>query len=157
MPAPELTTEALWNLLAERSDGVLATIKRDGHPQLSNISYHYDPETRMLRTQAATFRAKYANMRRDPRVSIHVSSEDFRLWVVAEGTAEVGEPVQTHDDTVGQESVAYIRARYPELSDAEFDDHLAEYPILGRALIRIKVERIYGGNGTIARGIADES
>ncbi|HEU0164701.1 MAG TPA: TIGR03618 family F420-dependent PPOX class oxidoreductase [Thermomicrobiales bacterium] len=154
MPAPELTTDALWNLLAVRSDGVLATIKRDGRPQLSNISYHYDPETRILRTQAATFRAKYNNMLRDPRVSIHVSSEDFRLWVVAEGTAEVGEPVQTHDDAVGRESVAYIRARYPELSDAELEEHLAEYPVIGRALIAIKVERIYGGNGSIARGIS---
>ena len=36
---PDLTTDALWDLLATRGKGVLATIKRDGRPQLSNISY----------------------------------------------------------------------------------------------------------------------
>ena len=156
MVAPDLTTDALWNLLATKSDAVLATIKRDGRPQLSNISYHYDPETRILRTQAATFRAKYHNLTRDPRVSIHVTSDDFRLWVVAEGTAVVGEPVRSHDDEVGQATIAYIRARYPELTDDELEAHLAEYPIIDRALITITVDRIYGGNGSIAKGIAAE-
>jgi PPOX class probable F420-dependent enzyme len=141
-------------LLATRSDGILATIKRDGRPQLSNISFHFDPETRILRTQAAVFRAKYKNLQRDPRVSIHVSSEDFRLWVVAEGIADVGVPVQSHDDEVGQATIAYIRSRYPDLGDDELAAHLAEYPIIDRALITIRVERIYGGNGSIAKGIS---
>ena len=53
MPVPDLTTDALWELLANRGKGVLATIKRDGRPQLSNISYTWDAESRTLITQAA--------------------------------------------------------------------------------------------------------
>lgn len=145
-PLPELTTAALWDLLATQSQGVLATIKRDGRPQLSNIAYHNDPSTRILQTQAATFRAKTKNMQRDPRVSIHVSSPNFRLWVVAEGLAELGEPVRTHEDEIGQRTIAYIRKRYPDLTDADLEAHLQQFPIIDRMLITIKVDRIYGGN-----------
>lgn len=83
MAVPDLTTDALWQLLETQGKGVLATIKRDGRPQLSNISYSYDPQTRVLTTQAATFRAKTRNLQRDARASVHVSSPDFLLWLVA--------------------------------------------------------------------------
>ncbi|MGI8403673.1 MAG: TIGR03618 family F420-dependent PPOX class oxidoreductase [Thermomicrobiales bacterium] len=151
-PLPELTTSALWDLLATQSQGVLATIKRDGRPQLSNIAYHYDPATRALQTRAATFRAKAKNMQRDPRVSIHVSSPDFRLWVVAEGIAQLDEPVRNHQDEIGQRMIAYIRMGYPDLTDAELDEHMEQFPLLDRMLIMITVDRIYGGNGSSAMG-----
>jgi mannose-6-phosphate isomerase-like protein (cupin superfamily) len=34
-------------------------------------------------------RAKTANVRRDPRVSLHVTSDDFWTYVVAEGDAQL--------------------------------------------------------------------
>lgn len=107
------------------------------------------------RRQAATFRAKAKNMQRDPRMSIHVSSPDFRLWVVAEGIAELGEPVRTHGNEIGQRPIAYIRMRYPDLTDAELEAHLQQFPIIDRMLITITVDRIYGGNGSSALGISD--
>ena len=36
-------------LLVERDLGVLATLKRDGRPQLSSINFHYYPAESMLR------------------------------------------------------------------------------------------------------------
>ena len=155
MAVPDLTTDALWQLLETRGKGVLATIKRDGRPQLSNISYSYDPQTRVLTTQAATFRAKTRNLQRDSRASVHVSSPDFLLWLVAEGTVAMSEPVRHHDDAVGQEFIAGIRASHPEWSDAEIEAHLVDYPIIDRCLIHLTVERIYGGNSSRALGISD--
>lgn len=156
MPVPDLTTDALWELLANRGKGVLASIKRDGRPQLSNISYTWDSESRTLTTQAATFRAKTRNLLRDPRASIHVTSDDFLLWVVAEGTVTVSEPAQSHADPIGQEFIAGIRARNPHMSDDELASHLEAYPIIDRCFIRLHVDRIYGGNSSKALGISDD-
>ena len=35
--------EKLFAVISGDSLGVLATIKRDGRPQLSNVSYYFDP------------------------------------------------------------------------------------------------------------------
>ncbi len=43
----------------------------------------------MVRISATADRAKSANARRDPRVSLHVTAEDFWSYVVLEGDAEV--------------------------------------------------------------------
>lgn len=74
--------------LADRSQGVLVTLKRsDGRPQLSNVLYAViDGRVRVSVTDA---RAKVANLRADPRVSLHVTSDDFWTYVVAEGTASL--------------------------------------------------------------------
>ena len=37
--------------IAARKLGTLATIKRDGRPQLSNVSYTYDADTGLVRIQ----------------------------------------------------------------------------------------------------------
>lgn len=155
MTIPELSTDALWNLLATRGRGVLATIKRDGRPQLSNISYDYDPETRTLTTTAATFRAKTRNLVRDGRASIHVSSEDFLIWLVAEGTVTLSEPIHSHDEPAALEKIAVIRDRNPEWDEDEIEAHLVAYPIIDRVTISMHVDRIYGGNSTKALGISD--
>ena len=80
---------------------VLVTLKRDGRPQLSNVSHHYDPDERIIRISVTDDRAKTRNLRRDPRASYHVSSPDRRAYTVVEGTADLS-PVakDPHDDTV---------------------------------------------------------
>ena len=35
--------DKLLALIADNSLGVLATIKGDGRPQMSNVTYHFDP------------------------------------------------------------------------------------------------------------------
>jgi len=35
--------DKLLAVIAGNSLGILATIKRDGRPQLSNVTYHFDP------------------------------------------------------------------------------------------------------------------
>ena len=41
---------------------MLATIKRDGRPQLSNVGYSYDPEPQLFRVSVTADRAKTRNL-----------------------------------------------------------------------------------------------
>ena len=68
--------DKLLAVISGNSLGVLATIKRDGRPRLSNVSYQFDPRTVAMRVSITEPRAKTRNLRRDPRASILVSSDD---------------------------------------------------------------------------------
>ena len=96
---PPLTTDDARQFVGDRHWGVLVTLKSsDGRPQLSNVAYALiDGEIRVSLTDS---RAKTANLRNDPRVSLHVTSDDFWTYVVVEGTARLS-PVASEpgDDT----------------------------------------------------------
>ena len=151
---PELSIDALWSLLGEQHNGILATIKRDGRPQLSNISYHYDADNRIARLLAASFRAKTRNLRRDPRASLHVSNDGFTLWLVAEGTVEISEPARSIDDAVGREILEMSESERNGMTDAERAEHIQRYPVIDRQIIRLHIERIYGGNASKSLGVS---
>ncbi|HVM00956.1 MAG TPA: PPOX class F420-dependent oxidoreductase [Egibacteraceae bacterium] len=90
---PVLTPDDARAFLAEHRRGVLATMKSsDGRPQLSNVSYAVVDG--LIGVSVTAGRAKVANVHRDPRVSLHVTSVDFWTYVVAEGDAELS-PVST--------------------------------------------------------------
>ena len=78
--------DKLLALISGNSLGVLATIKSDGRPQLSNVSYYFDARNVTIQVSITEPRAKTRNLRRDPRASIHVSSDDGWSYAVAEGT-----------------------------------------------------------------------
>src|SRR3954447_6133868 len=75
---------------ATRRLGVLTTLKRDGRPQLSLINYAIDVEGPTVRVSVTDDRAKTRNVRRDPRVSLLVTSDDGWSYAVLEGDAELG-------------------------------------------------------------------
>ncbi|QHG84329.1 PPOX class F420-dependent oxidoreductase [Rhodococcus rhodochrous] len=139
MPADESSLEALFP-----PTGVvaLATIKRDGRPQLSNITYRYESATRTFSVSITDDRAKTRNMRRDPRVSLFVDSDDKWSYAVAEGEAELS-PVAAdpHDDTVEQ-LVELYRAVQGEHPD--WNDFRAAMVADRRLLLRVRVSRFYG-------------
>jgi PPOX class probable F420-dependent enzyme len=129
-------------LLTSRHRGVLATIKRDGRPQLSNVGFTYDPDTRLLRISVTDDRAKTRNLRRDPRASFHVTTGNMGAYVVAEGDAELS-PVAAdpHDATV-EELIEVYRAIAGEHPD--WDAFRAAMVDEQRLVIRIAVTRTYG-------------
>ncbi|MGI5459507.1 PPOX class F420-dependent oxidoreductase [Streptomyces sp. CA-249302] len=137
-----MTQDTLLELLSDHHGGVLVTLKRDGRPQLSNVSHHYDPDERILLISVTDDRAKTRNLRRDPRASYHLSSPDRRAYTVVEGTAELT-PVarDPHDDTV-EELVRYYRGVLGEHPD--WDDYRAAMVRDRRLVVRLKVERAYG-------------
>ncbi len=68
---------------------VLATTRRDGRPQLSLVSGGMGADG-LLRISSYPGRAKVANARRDPHVSVLVLGEAFDdAWVQIDGTATV--------------------------------------------------------------------
>lgn len=71
------TAERLWQLVASRAQGVLATINKDGSPQLSNVLYVPDAADRLVRISTTADRVKARNLRRDPRAVLHVAGDDF--------------------------------------------------------------------------------
>jgi PPOX class probable F420-dependent enzyme len=134
--------EGLLALLAERRIGVLATLKRDGRPQMSNVIYTYDSARRLIRISVTADRAKTRNLVRDPRASFHVSSEDSWSWTVAEGTAELtGVATEPYDEAV-EELVEVYRAISGEHPD--WDEYRAAMVAERRQVVRIAVEHAYG-------------
>jgi PPOX class probable F420-dependent enzyme len=132
----------LYALLASRKVGAVATIKRDGRPQLSNVSYTYDPATREIRVSITDSRAKTANLRRDPRASLLATSPDGWSYVVAEGVA-ILTPVATdpHDSTV-DDLVRVYRAIGGEHPD--WEDYRRAMVADRRLVLTIPVDRVYG-------------
>jgi PPOX class probable F420-dependent enzyme len=123
---------------------VLTTLKRDGRPQLSNVSHAIDDEG-TVRVSVTATRAKYLNMRRDPRISLHVTAPDFGTYVVLEGEADLS-PVSAsaHDATV-DELVEYYRALVGEHSD--WDDYRRAMVADQRAMVRLRPTYAYGHIG----------
>jgi PPOX class probable F420-dependent enzyme len=128
--------------VAEHRWGVLATIKGDGRPQLSNVGYSYDAEAQLVRVSVTDSRAKTRNLRADPRVTLHVASKDFWTWVAVEGTAELT-PVAAdpNDDTV-EELVTYYRGINGEHPD--WDEYRAAMVTDRRLVVRFRPEHTYG-------------
>ncbi len=122
-------------------NGVLTTQKRDGRPQLSNITYHLDTDD-VFRVSITTGRAKYRNMVRDPRISLHVARPDFWAYAVFEGDADLS-PVarDPHDDTVEELITLYRRAagEHPN-----WDEFRAAMVADQRLVVRLHPTHVYG-------------
>ncbi len=81
--------EGLRAFLAPRRRYVLVTRRADGQVQLSPVTGAQAPDGRLLVASYPT-RAKTHNLRREPRCSVLVLSDDFDgPWVQVDGTAEV--------------------------------------------------------------------
>ncbi len=96
--------DKLLAVIAGNRLGVLATIKRDGRPQLSNVTYHFDPRNLVVEVSITEPRAKTRNLRRDPRASILVSSDDGWSYAVAEGNAILSHPRRLRTTTPSRRS-----------------------------------------------------
>lgn len=75
--------------LREEKLGILATLRRDGSPQLTPINYVYRDGSILISTTRD--RAKYHNVRRNPRVSVCVPRSDWRSYVTVFGRARIEE------------------------------------------------------------------
>ncbi|MEV5146524.1 PPOX class F420-dependent oxidoreductase [Streptomyces sp. NPDC052727] len=134
--------DALLGLLSAGHAGVLVTLRRDGRPQLSNVSHAYYPDERIIRISVTDDRAKTRNLRRDPRASYHVTSDDRWAYTVAEGTAELTPAAaDPHDETV-EELIRLYRDVLGEHPD--WDDYRAAMVRDRRLVVRLHVERAYG-------------
>ena len=126
--------EGLLAFVRPRHQGVLATTRRDGRPQLSPVTMGVDPEGRLV-VASYPERAKAANLRRDPQASMCVLSEDFGgPWVQVDGTAEVLDLPEALEPLV-----EYFRAISGEHPD--WAEYRAAMRRQGKCLLRITIER----------------
>lgn len=125
----------------DRHQGVVVTLKRDGRPQMSNIAYAVGGDG-VIRISVTDGRAKTANARRDPRVALYVTAEDFWSYAVVEGRAELTPVAADPDDATVGELVELYRSLSGEHSD--WDEYRAAMISDGRMVLRIHPESAYG-------------
>ena len=132
----------MLEFVAGQNWGVLAAVKTDGRPHLSNVGYAYDPERRLFRVSVTADRVKTRLLAADPRVTLHVASKDFWTWVAVEGTADLT-PVAAdpHDATV-DELVEYYRGVSGEHEN--WDEYRAAMVADRRLVVRFTPEHAYG-------------
>lgn len=128
--------------LGGNRNGVLVTIKRDGRPQLSNIVYGYDPGAGRVRVSVTADRAKTRNAARDPRVGMHVSSQDFWSYVVVEGEAELTAVAMDPTDPLVDDLVELYRSLSGEHPD--WDDYRSAMVRERRQVLSFVVTHAYG-------------
>ncbi len=121
--------------IARHHNAVLATIKRDGRPQLSNISYTLDDDG-LIKISTSRTRAKIHNLRRDPRASLSVQGDNWHQYLVVEGTAQIRD-----ENPIPELRRIYERIRgEPHPNWAEFDEAMRREQ---RVVLAVTVDRIY--------------
>ncbi len=134
---------ALLALVAERNLGVLATIKRDGRPQLTNVNYHFDPDRMLVRISLTADRVKVKNLRRDPRAALLASSEDGWSYTVVEGEVELSEMTTEPDDDTMKELIEVYRLVAGK-EHPDWDDYRRAMIADRRLVGRMTVTHAYG-------------
>ena len=128
-------------IAAANKVGVLVTVKRDGRPQLSNITYAVGDDG-IIRISVTDGRAKTANLRRDPRASLYVGRADGWAYLVLEGTTTLSAVASSPDDATVEELVAQYRAVQGEHPD--WDEFRTTMVTDRRMVVRFTPERAYG-------------
>jgi PPOX class probable F420-dependent enzyme len=136
-----LDVDQALDFAAQHRRGVLATLRREGRPQLSNIRYLVDDDG-AIRISVTDSRAKTANLRRDPRASLHVTREDFFAYVVLEGIMDLTPVATSPDDAVVDQLVGMYRMAQGEHPD--WDEFRQAMVTDGRLVATLSVQRAYG-------------
>jgi PPOX class probable F420-dependent enzyme len=126
--------DKLLEFLRPRHHAILMTTRKDGRPQSSPNTCGVDAEGRIV---ISTYpeRAKVANIRRDPRVSVCVLSDEFGgAWVQVDGVAEVLDLPEALEPLV--EYFRVISGEHPD-----WDEYRQAMRDQGKSLIRITIER----------------
>ncbi len=132
--------DRLWDTIAAANVGTLATIKRDGRPQLSDVNYAAQPG--LIRISTVAHRVKTHNLRRDPRASLHVPAPHGAGYAVAEATASISPVAGDEHDATVEELVEVYRLVQGEHPD--WDDYRRAMVRDRRVILRLSVERVYG-------------
>ncbi|WP_024799504.1 PPOX class F420-dependent oxidoreductase [Nocardia sp. BMG51109] len=120
---------------------VLTTLRRNGRPQLSNVT-HWAGEDGVIRISITADRAKFFNLRREPWAALHVTRDDFWAYAVIEGDAELSPVATEPGDATVEELISYYRALSGEHPD--WDDYRRAMVADRRVVARLRPTRAYG-------------
>ena len=132
--ADRVERDELLEFVRPRHKGTLVTTRRDGRPQMSPVACGVDGEGRIV---VSTYpeRAKVGNLRRDPRCSILIHSDDWDgPYVQVDGSAEVLDLPEALEPLV-----EYFRSIAGEHPD--WDEYREAMAAQRKSLIRITIER----------------
>lgn len=121
---------------------MLITIRRDGRPQSSDIVYHLGADG-VFTVSVTADRAKTANMRRDPRVVLHLTDRASWSYLSFDGTVELTDVTTEPGDEVGDQLCAYYEAVAGE-PHPDWDDYRRAMVDEGRLLVRFTPASVVG-------------
>lgn len=143
MVDPKWLDPDLIAVASQRNIGALATIKRDGRPQLSTVNFTLEPATTVARISVRDRLAKVHNLRRDPRASLFVTTADGWTYAVLEGTVELSPVAMAPDDDTVEELVEIFSA-IRGMDHPDWDEYRAAMVADHRLVARLRVEGVYG-------------
>jgi PPOX class probable F420-dependent enzyme len=92
----------------DHKNATLITIRRDGRPQSPDIVYAPDASAFVI--SITDDRAKTRNMRRDPRVVLHISQPSTWSYLSFDGTVELSDVTTRPGDATNDALCAYYQA-----------------------------------------------
>lgn len=135
----DLAAALTW--AADRDDGVLITIRRDGRPQSSDITYRVVDG--VFEISVTDGRAKTANLRRDPRAVLHVTDRSSWSYLSFDGTVTLTPPARTVDDDVADALVEYYRV-VAGREHPDWDEYRRAMVDEGRLLVHLTPGAVVG-------------
>ena len=136
-----MLTDGQRQFLTDHHNGALTTFRRNGAAQMSIVTCGLHGDGVAFTTTAD--RAKLRNLRRDSRCTILVGTDDWRNFVVLEGTARlVGVDTASADEyretlrNVYRTAAGREHPNWPEYDQAMLDDR--------RYAVLVTPEHVYG-------------
>lgn len=135
-----MDAEALQACLAKPNEAIVATNRPGKGSQLSPVWFLWDGEAFLFTTQKST--AKYANIVRDPNISIIVNDTAAHVCVSAYGHAEIVE-IEHYPELANVLVERYVPAAGREQAAAALQRRVE------RVVIVLKPERMIGWSASI--------
>jgi PPOX class probable F420-dependent enzyme len=136
-----MVPQELQGLLKQRNNAIIAVNRRSGGPHVTPVWYLWDGDAFYF--SITTDRAKYANIKRDPSISLIV--DDGSNYVAAYGEAEF---VDLNHPSVPA-LVDQIVNKYVAGERREQFLEVAKAP--ERILVKLRPEKVVTSNGVVAK------
>ncbi len=105
---------------ATKKNGVLITLRADGRPQSSDVAFLV--QDGMFVISLTDTRAKTHNMRRDPRVVLHLTDPSTWTYLSFDGTVSLSPVAMTPDDATNDALVDYYE-RVAKQAHPDWDEY----------------------------------
>lgn len=129
-----ITVEQAIEWASTRKHAVLITLRKDGRAQSSDIAYTVIDGAIVISLTAT--RAKTANMRRDPRIVLHITDPASWSYVSFDAVAELGAVTTDPSDAASDDLVDYYRTVGGEHPD--WDEYRAAMVDEQRQLLTVR-------------------
>jgi PPOX class probable F420-dependent enzyme len=126
-------TEPVVKLLEGKNYAFLATLMRDGSPQITPLWIDLDKDTNTILMNTAEGRVKHSNISRDPRIAISVINQSNPYEMVTISGKVIEQVNQGADEHIDKPAKKYLGVdKYPLRSPNE-----------KRVILRVKPVKVF--------------